>query len=205
MTTLTFPGVRDGLGPAGGMAWRKLSNTQVFESPLTRSTQTLALPGARWACSATWQNLTPAEAALMRAFLYGLRGRAGRFYLPHFGRRSPLSAIAGTPRIAGTSQTGATLDTDGWTPGATLAAGEFVQIGDELRVTTAAATADGSGVLELVLDEPVRSSPADNTQLVFSLPAAVMMLRSDDVESSFARSVLGPLETFTLDCVETWA
>ena len=93
MTIATFPIIRGGLGPAGGMSWRKLSNTQAFESPLTRSVQTFSMPGARWACTATWQNLTADEASLFRAFLYGLRGRAGRFYLPHFGRRAPLSAM----------------------------------------------------------------------------------------------------------------
>lgn len=205
MTIQTFPSLRGGLGPAGGMSWRKLSNTQVFESPLTRSVQTVALPGARWACTATWQNLTADEAALFRAFLYGLRGRAGRFRLPHFGRRAPLSAISGTPLVAGAGQTGATLETDGWSPGVTLAAGEFMQVGDELRVTVQASTASSGGAMSIVLDEPLRSSPADNAPLVFNLPAAVMMLRSDDVESSFARSVLGPLESFTLDCVETWS
>lgn len=205
MTIATFPTVRSGLGPAGGFAWRKLSNTQAFESPLTRSVQTLALPGARWACTATWQNLTPDEAATFRAFLYGLRGRAGRFRMPHFGRRSPLSAVTGTPRVAGAGQVGATLVTDGWAGGFSLSAGEFVQIGDELRVTTAAAVATSGGVMSLPLDEPLRGSPADDTVLVFSLPTAVMRLTSDDVESSFARSALGALETFTLSCVETWS
>lgn len=205
MTIATFPIIRGGLGPAGGMSWRKLSNTQAFESPLTRSVQTFSMPGARWACTATWQNLTADEAALFRAFLYGLRGRAGRFYLPHFGRRAPLSAIAGAPLVAGPGQVGATIETDGWSPGVALAAGEFVQIGDELRVTVQAATATSGGAMSIVFDEPLRNSPADNTPLVFNLPAAVMMLRSDDVESSFARSVLGPLESFTLDCMEIWS
>ena len=205
MTILTFPSVRGGLGPAGGMVWRKLSNTQVFESPLTRSVQTVALPGARWACSATWQNLTAEEAALFRAFIYGLRGRAGRFRLPHFGRRSPLSAVVGTPRVAGAGQLGAAINTDGWLGGVTLQAGEFVQIGDELRVTAQASTASSGGAMTLVLDEPVRSSPADDALLVFNLPAAVMRLTSDDVESGFTRSVLGPLESFSLNCVEVWS
>ncbi len=44
MTVLSLPAVKGGRGPRSA-PWRKLSNTQAFESPLTRSVQTLALPG----------------------------------------------------------------------------------------------------------------------------------------------------------------
>lgn len=204
MTILTFPSLRAGQGPGEPYSWRKLSNTQVHESPLTRSVQTLALPGARWACTAVWQNLAPADSALLRAFMYSLRGRAGRFYLHNFARPSPRGAVAGTPLVAGAGQVGSTLNTDGWTPGATLLAGDFVAIGTELRVVIADATADGAGLMAVTFDEPVRSSPADNAALVTLQPACVMRLTSDDIESSFKSSVLGPLETFTLDCVEAF-
>lgn len=205
MTILTFPNLRGGLGPAESFVWRKLSNTQVFESPLTRSVQTLALPGARWACTAMWQNLTPADAALARAFLYALRGRAGRFTLHNFSRPVPRGTAAGTPLVAGASQVGASLITDGWSVGATVLAGDFVGVGTELRVALADATANGSGVMTLAFDEPLRASPADNAPLVLTRPTCVMRLTGDDIESSFKRSVLGTLETFTLDCVETFA
>lgn len=202
MTILTFPTLRRGLGPGEPFSWRKLSNTQVFDSPLTRSVQTLALPGARWACTAIWQNLTPEDSALARAFLYSLRGRAGRFTLHNFGRPGPRGTAAGTPLVAGAGQTGATLNTDGWSAGATLLAGDFVGVNGELRCVVADATADGAGLMALTLDEPLRASPADNAALTTTRPTCVMRLTSDDIESSFKRSVLGPLETFTLDCVE---
>lgn len=205
MTILTFPTVRGGLGPAGGCIWRKLSNTQVFESPLTRSVQTLAMPGARWAFTGTWQNLTPDEAARMRAFLYSLRGRAGRFYLHNFARPTPAGTLAGTPRVAGAGQTGSALLTDGWGAGGSVRAGDFVGLGDELRMVVADAVENGAGVMTLTLDEPVRSSPADDLALNFVRPVCVMRLTADDVESSFQRSVIGALESFTLNCVETWS
>ncbi len=209
MTILTFPTLRGGQGPGEPFSWRKLSNTQVFDSPLTRSVQTLALPGARWACTAIWQNLPPEDSARARAFLYSLRGRAGRFTLHNFARPGPRGTAAGTPLVSGSAQTGATLITDGWAVGATLLAGDFVGIGSgaaaELRVVIADATANGSGVMSITFDEPLRASPADNAAIVTRAPTCVMRLTGDDIESSFKRSVLGPLETFTLDCVETWS
>jgi len=186
--------------------WRKLSNTQAFESPLTRSVQTLALPGARWACSLTWANLDAADAARMRAFLYALRGRAGRFYVPHPTVKRPRGTAAGTPLVAGSGQTGATLATDGWTAGATLLAGDLIGFGaSELRVVISDATADGSGAMSIVIDEPMRASPADNSALVLIEPKCVMRLAADEIESAFRPATTGPLSDVTIDCVETWS
>lgn len=205
MTILTLPLIKGGRGPR--MApWRKLSNTQAFESPLTRSVQTLALPGARWACSLTWANLDAADAARMRAFLYALRGRAGRFYVPHPTVKRPRGTAAGTPLVAGSGQTGATLATDGWTAGATLLAGDLIGFGaSELRVVISDATADGSGAMSIVIDEPMRASPADNSALVLIEPKCVMRLAADEIESAFRPATSGPLSDVTIDCVETWS
>lgn len=205
MTVLSIPVIKGARGPTSA-PWRKLNNTQSFESPLTRSVQTLALPGARWACTLTWANLTAADAALMRAFLYALRGRAGRFYVPHSTVQRPRGTALGTPLVAGAAQAGATLATDSWTAGATLLAGDFIGFGaSELRVVTANATADGAGVMSIVLDEPMRASPADNSALVLSAPTCIMRLTSDDIESLFRPSAGGPLTDVTIDCVETWS
>lgn len=205
MTVLTLPQVKGGRGMRAA-PWRKLSNTQSFESPLTRSVQTLALPGARWACSLSWSNLDAADAALMRAFLYALRGRAGRFYVPHPVVSRPRGSATGTPIVAGAGQAGSTLSTDGWTAGATLLAGDFIGFGaNEVRCVISTVTADGSGLMAIPLDEPMRASPADNSPLVLERPACVMQLTSDDVEAAFRPSALGPLTDITIDCVETWS
>lgn len=204
MTVLNLPLVKGGRGPTSA-PWRKLNNTQAFESPLTRSVQTLALPGARWACTASWVNLDAADAARMRAFLYALRGRAGRFYFGHPIVRRPRGTAGGTPLVAGAAQAGATLATDGWAAGATLLAGDFIGFGaSELRMVVADSTADGAGLMSIVLDEPMRASPADNSALVLVEPKCIMRLTSDDVESLFRPATAGPMTDVTLDCVESW-
>lgn len=205
MTVLSLPAVKGGRGPRSA-PWRKLSNTQAFESPLTRSVQTLALPGARWATTLSWANLDAADAALMRAFLYALRGRAGRFYVPHPVVKRPRGTAGGAPLVAGAGQAGATLATDGWTAGATLLVGDFIGFGaSEVRCVISNATADGAGAMSILLDEPMRASPADNSALVLVEPTAIMMLTADDIELAFRPATAGPLTDVTIDCMETWS
>jgi len=201
MTTLTFPALsRD----PHTWTWRKISNTQTFESPLTRGVQTLALPGARWACAATWESLLPADAALLRAFLAKLQGTAGRFYLGNLAHRLPRGTAAGTPLVAGASQTGKTMATDGWTPGATLLAGDFIGYngGAELRMVVADATADGVGAMSISLDEPIRVSPVDNASITTTSPTCIMRLSGDEAAWNYSP---GGFASFSLDAVEVFA
>ena len=200
MTTLAFPTLsRDPMQ----WQWRKLSNTQTFESPLTRGVQTLALPGARWACTAAWDNLQPADAAMLRAWLAKLQGTAGRFYLGNLGQPTPRGTALGTPLINGASQTGATLATDGWTAGATLLAGDFIgyNAGAELRMVIADAIANGSGQMSVSLDEPIRVSPTTDTALVVAAPTCIMRLAGDEVGTDY----LWGYSNFTLEAVEAFA
>lgn len=201
MTTLAFPTLTR---HPMQWQWRKLSNTQTFESPLTRGVQTLALPGARWACTAGWDNLQAADAALLRAWLAKLQGTAGRFYLGNLGHRVPRGTALGTPLVKGASQTGTSLATDGWTAGATLLAGDFIGYGagTELRMVVADATADGSGNMTITLDENIRVSPSDNSAIVTAAPTCVMRLAGDEQAWTYHP---GGFASFNLDAVETFA
>jgi hypothetical protein len=204
MTILTFhPLSRNG---PSTLIFRKLSNAQTFESPLSKSTQTMELPGARWALTATWDNLKSDDAAILRTFLTVLRGAAGRFYLGNPGQIAPrgTALAAGTPLVMGAGQSGSTLVTDQWTPGATLLAGDFIgfNAGTELRMVVTDATADGSGVMTLSLDAPIRTSPADNSAIITAAPTCIMRLSGNDVEWPY---LAGGFASFTLDAVEAFA
>lgn len=56
------------------------SNTQVFKSPLTGTTQTLERPGARWVAEYALPPMKRAQFSEWQSFLTQLRGGAGRFY-----------------------------------------------------------------------------------------------------------------------------
>lgn len=182
------------------------SNTQVFTSPLSRASQTLELPGAVWKLNAKLPPIqSAANRAAWRSFLVQLRGQAGRFYAGDPAAATPRGAATGTPLIAGGSQTGSSLATDGWTAGVTgiLKAGDYFAVTGgsrrELHMIVADANSNGSGSATLTFEPPIRSAPADNAPLIVSAATCIMMLTDDTVGWDEAEAAV---HGFTLDAVE---
>jgi hypothetical protein len=162
--------------------WGIESNTQVFDSPLNRKAQTLSLPGDRWLAVITFDLLHGDDARLVRAFLGALRGRAGRFYFGPPDYTTPAGTALGTPLCKGAGTSGSmTLLTDGWTANQTAAlkAGDYIQVGTQLRMLTADAPSNSIGEATLQLDAPLREAPADNAPIVTSSPKGVFKLVDD--------------------------
>ena len=186
----TFPAIE----PASA-EWALISNTQQFTSPLSGTTQTLALPGSRWACRLVFAPLLLTNRQAMAAFLAKLGGPAGRFYFgdPAYKIKGPRGGNAGTPLIAGASQTGASLDTDGWDVSITdiLKAGDYfcydTSAGRELLMVTADADSDAGGAATLSIAPGIRTSPADNAVITVVNPTCIMRL-ADDNQARFAYS-----------------
>ncbi|MEY2653659.1 MAG: hypothetical protein RLZZ524_687 [Pseudomonadota bacterium] len=185
----------------GALDWSLVSNTTVFESPLSGAVQTVEMPGARWKASFSMDNLQAADAALLRALLAKTRGRAGRITLHNFAHPTPRGTIAGTPLVMGASQTGNTLIIDGCTVGTTLLAGDFIGVNSELKMVVADATANGSGQMTLTIEPPLRSSPADNAAITTTRPTATFMLA--DNESVWSARP-GILTSFPINLIEAW-
>jgi len=186
--------------------WQKLSHTQSFQSALDRSVQTLALTGARWMATLRFRNLPDTDARTLIAFLASLSGQSGRFTLHDHSHPNPSGIATGTPLIKGASQTGKSIITDGWTTSQTgiLKAGDWVGFNGELRMQTVDVDSDVSGNATLTLDEPVRSSPADNAVITTVQPTATMMLKDDGQAKWQANPALTLVHNITLTCVETF-
>lgn len=203
MSTIAFPSISRS-APASFELGLK-SNTVIFVSPLSGDTQTLELPGARWTLSGTFQNLSVDDAAEMEAFLAQLRGQANRTQVPVWGRESPRGTWAGSPKVNGGSQTGASLVCDGFSAGATVKRGDMFNVGTagELKRVTADGTADGTGNLTITFEPPLRNAPADNADLISSDPVVPLMI----VQDPHLRSVIGlaKLVDVALDLVEVFA
>jgi len=200
MTTLTWPTLTRSAPRV--LDFSLLPNTQSFSSPLSNAVQTVEMPGARWQMSFVMENLTEVDAAAMQAFLVKLRGRAGRFYLYNFARSTPRGSISGTPLVKGASQTGGTLVIDGCTVGSTLLAGDFIGVNGELKMVVADATADGAGEMNLTIEPPLRSSPADNAAITTDRPTATFMLSGDELKWN---TQPGKFSSFPIDCIEAWS
>jgi hypothetical protein len=199
MTTIAFPSIlRLPRELQFGIVW----NTQVFSSPLTQSVHTIEIPGARWKVQFRLSDFEEADTALVQTFLMQLRGRVNNAALYNFARRNPRGTIAGTPLVAGASQTGATLNIDGCTVGTTLLKGDFFSVNSELKMVVADATANGSGEMAVTFEPPLRASPADNAALTTAQPTALFMLESDE---QMWVTKPGVRSDFTLSFIEVFA
>lgn len=163
------------------------ANTQVFQSPLSRATQTQELPGSLWGGTFTYPPMTRAQAGEWLAFLLRLRGQSGRFYGGDVTYSSPRGVATGTPLVDGASQTGSTLNTKGWSTTVTgiLLAGDYIAYDvssglRQLHMVVTDADSDGSGDSALTIEPPIRESPADSASIIIASPTCVMRLISDD-------------------------
>jgi hypothetical protein len=85
--------------------------------------------------------------------------------MPVFGHTNRGDG-GGTPLVAGASQTGASLNTDGWPATTTvLRAGDFFSVNGELKMVIADCVSDASGNATVEFAPILRSAPADNAAL----------------------------------------
>jgi hypothetical protein len=92
------------------------------------------------------------------------------------------ASVARCARVAGASQTGAALNIDGL-PASTVGvarAGDWVEINGELKRLTADLNSDGSGGGYLIFEPQLRSSPADNTPVIFRNPMGKFLLSESE-------------------------
>lgn len=176
MTILNFPAITPNANQ-----WGSEPNTQAGpRSELDGTKQTLALPGDIWTDVLTFTNKFDPEARILRAFITSLRGEAGRFYLSPPGYvRAGIGT--GSPLVKGAAQTGLSVLIDGCTPSVTgwLLAGDYIQIGTELKMMTADANSDAGGNATLYFTPPIRVSPADNSAVVVDSPKVIMKLKDN--------------------------
>jgi hypothetical protein len=170
MATITYPSTPK----PNGMAWRLVMPSQTNVSEWTGRRQTIASGRGWWECQITLPPIVgTTNVNAWRSFIGKARGRANDFQIPV--DPTAQSAATATPLVNGASQTGRTLNTDGWPVSTTaLVAGQFVTINNQLLQLTENVTSNGSGVAVLTFEPPIRVSPADNAAIEFNNPYCLM-------------------------------
>lgn len=202
MSVLSFP---TGLAP-NSIEWSIKYNSQAFTSQLTGAVQTAVLPGDKWEAVLTFSNKMGETARKLKAFLTSLNGVTGRFYLTPYDQKEVYGVATGTPLVKGASQTGKQLIIDGCTPNITgwLLAGDYFQVGNELKMITQDCNTDANGETTLVFSPALRTAPADNASIITSNPKCIMML-SDDNQTRWNAQIGSSSEkiyAITLNCIE---
>jgi hypothetical protein len=183
MAILNFPDIK----PTAEV-WELVSPTQTFSSPLDGRTQTRKLLADRWRCSLTFANLNKAEVLKLRAFLWALRGRSGRFYYSPHDTSDALSNPSGSPVVDGATSS-KSIASRGWpTNEICRAAGEFVSIGDQLFGVEQDVTSDGLGDASIELAPDPRITLADGQAIEFAAPRGVFQLSDDSAAIQLAQT-----------------
>ena len=159
----------------------------VSVSPFTGEQQVQPHPGQWWGLDLEIPPMKRADAEEWIAFLLSLNGPEGTFLAGDPLGGTPRGVATGTPQVAGASQTGRVLVTDGWTISITniLRAGDWIQMG------TGASTrwhknmkdvnSDGGGNATLDLWPALRESPADNETIITANTVGLFRLASNEM------------------------
>lgn len=152
------------------------------ESPYTLSEQVYVHQGQRIEGTLTLPPMKRATAEPVIAFLLKLNSSEGTFYAGDTANKVPRGTAGGAPKVNGIATARSwDLVTDGWTAGATLLAGDWIQVGTgstrRLHKVLNDVTADVGGNATLQLWPRVRSAYADNTDIVVNTPTGVFRLR----------------------------
>ncbi len=148
----------------------------------------------------THRNMTSTLRAEMVSFLVELDGSRGRVLLQN-PAENQRGAFGGTPVVAGGSQSGLSLNIDGCSNNITnwIRVGDWFSVNSELKLCTADANSDGSGLLTLSFAPRLRKSPGDNIAIITSGGAGGFVLEKNSVSWT---NKPGDLSDLTLSFLE---
>ena len=167
--------------------WTKISNTQTFTSPFGKSTQTVGLTGSLWASQLNYPILELEDYDILNAFMIGLRGMAGRFYL------SPMQYQPETAHPTGLTATVAGTQITLSAPAPNLKVGDYISINHELKMVIIA-----NSTTLFTVDQPFRETYTSQP-IELNKPDCLMMLSSDNYMMEFRPPLI---QSVTVECVE---
>lgn len=161
------------------------------QSIFTGASQTYEHQGQWWEGEFTLVPMNRTDASEFIAFLAQLRGKFGTFLFgdPDYIALGPRGAGGGTPLVAGASQTGRTLNVDGF-PALTAVykKNDYFSLGTgtstRLYMLTEDVTSDSAGAATLDFEPKLRVSPGNNDALTFTGATGIMKLSENIVEWS---------------------
>ena len=158
-------------------------NTQISNSNIAGITQTVELPGARWAGSINFRDMDPATAADLKAFSLQLRGSAGRFFYSDLSHTTPFNLVTGSPTIIAPS-TNRIIRVVLGSSSPELSTGDYIQVGTddqrELKMVLVSANVSGD-TYDLTIEPAIRRTDYLGLSVIYTNPVAQFMLTSSDL------------------------
>ena len=172
------------------VAMQLQGNTAVYTSPLVASQQTLDRGGLKWRATYTYTNLRNDVRADMMGLLAALRSQANRMRVPVYD--NPIrGAYGGTPIVDGSAQVGSSINLRGLSNNITdwIKAGDYFSVDvngvHELKMCTADASSNGTGLITVPCEPRLRASPIDAAAIwvedgVLPKPQGVFLLSTSE-------------------------
>ena len=161
------------------ITWRFSESVAATESIFSEKVQVSDWLGKRLEANVKLPSMTEAQVREWQGFFLALNGLLGTFRIGPTLDKAQKGVATGTPLINGASQSGTTINTDGWTPDTTgiLKAGDWIQIGDWLHMVTKDADSGATtGPATLEIWPQLRATPADNDPITLSNPKGLFRL-----------------------------
>jgi hypothetical protein len=212
MSIITLPAaVAAKLAPGSGVGQRRFDLMSQSDSNGAQQARLLGPP--RWTLQLVQPAfLTLAEGGLLAALVLQLRGRVNVLAAWDPARPAPAGTLRGTLTLASAAAVGDT--TVSVTGGAgqaarTVAAGDWFQIGSglgtsQLVMCTAAATANGSGVVSVYFEPPLRTAFASATAVAWDKPLAYYRQQTESASWTYINNG-AMVSGLSLDLLEVWA
>lgn len=202
MSVITFP---DSLvDKVSRLPWGQQRNDMEFRSIF--GAQALEGSGPLWTAAIEFGDMLESESGAVQALIMQLRGRTNQLALWNLARPAPLGTMRGTMTLSADAAQGATslsITAGVGQAGKTLLAGDFIGIGSGLTqqvvMVTADATANGSGVISVSIEPPLRNAFASGASVTWDKPKALFRRQSSKSSWDYA-SVLA--SGFSLDLLE---
>lgn len=187
--TITYPIDLPSSPRPSGYTLNGISSSALTQSPFSGSQQIQLMQSELWTFSLSLPPMNSTQAREWFASMKSLKGRYGTFYWGDPRWTAPVGTWAGTPVVDGASQTGYVLNIRGLDTGATIKAGDMIQIGTDssrrLHIVTVDAVENGSGGAAVDIWPALREATTDGISIVTSSPKGVFRLSTNAASLSW--------------------
>ena len=165
----------------------------------------------RWMLSITSPDVLPAEDAVVwESLLLRLRGRINHFAMYDWARPAPRGTMRGALTLSGAHAAGSptlVITGGGGQAGATLLTGDWLQVGtgigtSQLVKVMSDATANGSGVISVAVESPLRRAYGSGAGVTWDRPIAYYKAAS--ASSQWDYQTMNLQSGFAFDGLESW-
>lgn len=201
MSVITFPSTLKVDSATWGQTRLDLTYSSAFGS------QSIEVSPPLWSVKISSPAMFESDSGAWQALIISLKGRTNQLELWNHGRSYPRGTMRGTMTFNGGHAQGATtlsIVASGEVS-KTLVAGDFLGFGtgttQQIVMVTADATSNGSGVISVTVQPPLRNAHLTGASVAWDKPKALFR-RSESVASWDYDTILA--SGFTLDLIEDW-